>query len=405
MLTTLKNKKIVLGVSGGIAAYKACDLLRRLKCAGCQVRVVMTASVKAFVTPLTFQALSGCKVYEGLLNASIETGMGHIELARWADAILIAPLTANSMANLAAGQAKDLLSAVCLATQAPIVIAPAMNQKMWSNPIVQANLDTLLANGFMHLGVGDGEQACGEIGPGRMLEPELIVEKLAACFLSKALSGKHVVLTAGPTREYIDPVRFISNPSTGKMGYALAHAAQEAGATVTLISGPVSLAPLANVTTLCVETAAEMHEAVLSVVAASDIFIATAAVGDYCVAQPAGQKLEKTDNLTLQLVQTPDILKTVATLNKKPFCLGFAAQTHDVLALAKQKLQEKQLDMICVNDISQPNIGFASDENQLTIITKEKTQVLKRASKTQLAKQIVNVIKEAYYAKQTENTA
>lgn len=396
MLSVLNRKRVILGVTGGIAAYKACEIVRRLKELQAEVRVVMTVAAKAFVTPLTFQALSGNTVYSEFFAEDLESGMGHIELARWADAILIAPLTANSMANLAVGQAQDLLTAICLVTTAPIILAPAMNQQMWLKPVVQENLQTLTRRGFINLGVAAGGQACGEVGPGRLLEPADIIEKLAQCFLTQELAGKHVVITAGPTREYLDPVRFISSPSSGKMGYALAQAAMEAGAQVTLISGPVALqAPIA-VDMIKVESAADMHSAVFSVIKSCDIFIAAAAVSDYRVIHPAQQKLKKTSAFSLELVENPDIVAEVAALKDKPFCVGFAAQTHDVLTLGLEKLMQKNLDMICVNDVSQENMGFNSDDNAVTVLWNKGERAFERMSKLRLAKLLISLIRERY---------
>jgi len=396
VLAVLSKKRIILGVTGGIAAYKACDIVRRLKELQADVRVVMTPAATAFVTPLTFQALSGYPVASELFDGEAEFGMDHIALARWADIILIAPLTANSLANLANGQAVDLLTTLCLATQAPIVLASAMNQQMWLKSVVQENMKKLEKRGFINVGVGYGEQACGESGSGRLLEPLEILEKLAACFLTAELAGKHVVITAGPTRETIDPVRFISNPSSGKMGYALAQAAQEMGAQVTLISGPVTLPVPIGVEVIQVESAVDMHAAVFAVIRTAQLFIATAAVGDYRVMNPASQKLSKTATLQLELVANPDIVADVAALADKPFCVGFAAQTHDVLTLGLDKLIQKNLDMICVNDVSQLGIGFNSDDNAVTVLWQNGERRFDCMPKSRLAKELIKLIKERY---------
>lgn len=390
----LLNKQVVLGISGGIAAYKSAELVRRLKDAGAQVRVVMTRAAHEFITPLTLQALSGNPVHGDLLDPAAEAAMGHIELARWADLILIAPATADLMARLATGRGDDLLTTLVLATDASIALAPAMNQAMWRDPATQANLQTLLQRGFRVFGPAAGEQACGDVGPGRMLEPVELAMRCAECFELGLLSGRHVLINAGPTREAIDPVRYISNHSSGKMGFALAEAAAEAGARVTLVAGPVNLPTPPRVQRIDVTTAVEMLAACEQALPA-DLFIASAAVADYRPAQCAPGKLKKDttreDGMTLHLVRNPDILATLATHARRPaYCVGFAAETDDVLGYASDKLTRKNLDLIVANDVSQAGIGFNSDDNAVTLIDRSLTpQPLPQASKQKLARQII----------------
>lgn len=390
----LLNKQVVLGISGGIAAYKSAELVRRLKDAGAQVRVVMTRAAHEFITPLTLQALSGNPVHGDLLDPAAEAAMGHIELARWADLVLIAPATADLMARLATGRGDDLLTTLVLATDASIALAPAMNQAMWRDPATQANLQTLLQRGFRVFGPAAGEQACGDVGPGRMLEPVELAMRCAECFELGLLSGRHVLINAGPTREAIDPVRYISNHSSGKMGFALAEAAAEAGARVTLVAGPVNLPTPPRVQRIDVTTAVEMLAACEQALPA-DLFIASAAVADYRPAQCAPGKLKKDttreDGMTLHLVRNPDILATLATHARRPaYCVGFAAETDDVLGYASDKLTRKNLDLIVANDVSQAGIGFNSDDNAVTLIDRSLTpQPLPQASKQKLARQII----------------
>lgn len=393
----LLNKQIVLGISGGIAAYKSAELVRRLKDAGAHVRVVMTRAAHEFITPLTLQALSGNPVHGDLLDPAAEAAMGHIELARWADLVLIAPATADLMARLANGRGDDLLTTLVLATDAQIALAPAMNQAMWRDAATQDNLKLLLQRGMSVFGPAAGEQACGDVGPGRMLEPTDLANRCADCFERGALSGRHVLINAGPTREAIDPVRYISNHSSGKMGFALAEAAAEAGARVTLVAGPVNLPTPARVNRVDVISATEMLAACEAALPA-DVFIASAAVADYRPASAAPGKLKKDtssdDGMTLQLVRNPDILATLAHHAQRPeCCVGFAAETDDVLAYASDKLTRKNLDLIIANDVSQPGIGFNSDDNAVTLIDRELTsQPLALASKQKLARQIVAFI-------------
>lgn len=393
-MQSLFNKQVVLGVSGGIAAYKSAELIRRLRDAGAEVRVVMTNAAREFITPLTLQALSGHPVHGDLLDPEAEAAMGHIELARWADLVLIAPATADLMARLAQGRGDDLLTTLVLATDAPIAIAPAMNQAMWRDAATQHNLTQLLARGVKVFGPGDGGQACGDVGPGRMLEPTDIAARASECFERGLLSGRHVLINAGPTREAIDPVRYISNHSSGKMGFALAEAAAEAGARVTLVAGPVNLPTPARVQRIDVISAQDMLDACLAALPA-DIFIASAAVADYRPASAAEQKMKKDatneDGLTLTLVRNPDILATLADHSQRPVCcVGFAAETHDVLSYAADKLQRKKLDLIIANDVSQSGIGFNSDDNAVTLIDRQLERYsLPQASKQKLARQII----------------
>lgn len=394
----LVNKRILLGVTGGIAAYKSADLVRRLQDAGADVRVVMTKSACEFITPLTMQALSGHPVHTDLLDPEAEAAMGHIELARWADLVLIAPASANFMARLAHGHGSDLLSTVCLATGALIAIAPAMNQQMWADAATQRNLLMLQEKGVQVFGPASGSQACGDVGAGRMLEPMEIVQAAANVFEYDLLTGKHVVITAGPTREAIDPVRYITNKSSGKMGFAIAELAAEAGARVTLIAGPVNLPTPARVTRLDVTRAQDMYEACMDVVSQGcDIFIATAAVADYRPVVTADHKIKKsTEEVHLTLVKNPDIVAAVAEHDKRPFTVGFAAETRDVVEYATAKLTNKNLDMIATNDVSGQNVGFNSDNNALTVIWPGGHKVLPLASKRQIAKQLIELIAIRY---------
>jgi phosphopantothenoylcysteine decarboxylase/phosphopantothenate--cysteine ligase len=396
----LSNRQILLGITGGIAAYKSAELVRRLKDHGADVRVVMTAAAMEFITPLTLQALSGNPVHTALLDPEAEAGMGHIELARWADLILVAPASADFMARLASGRGDDLLTTLCLATPAPIALAPAMNQGMWRDPATQANADTLRQRGVALFGPAAGEQACGDIGPGRMLEAEQLAELAAGLFNSRALDGISLSITAGPTREAIDPVRYISNHSSGKMGYALAEAAADAGARVTLISGPTQLPCPPRVTRVDVISADDMYQASMANMGSCDIFIACAAVADYRPAHIEEQKIKKQNtSMHIELVRNPDIVSAVASHAQRPFTVGFAAETQDVIHYAKGKLEKKNLDMIIANDVSDTRIGFNSDENSVTIIDPNGQQKLEQMGKRQLAKQLIDLI-AARYAEQ-----
>ena len=390
-MTSLANKQILLGVTGGIAAYKSADLVRRLQDAGAKVQVVMTPAAQEFITPLTLQALSGNPVHTQLLDPEAEAGMGHIQLARWADLVLIAPATADFIARLTQGMGNDLLTSICLATAAPIAIAPAMNQGMWRNEATQANLSILIKRKVHVFGPAEGGQACGDIGPGRMLEPLQLVDAAASLFAPGSLAGKKVVITAGPTREAIDPVRYLSNHSSGKMGYALAQAAAEAGAQTVLISGPTQLATPARVNRIDVISAEDMYAASLREAQDCDLFIAAAAVADYRPAQIASQKMKKgaDDTLTLTLVKNPDIVASVAALERKPFTVGFAAESENLLEYARAKLVRKNLDMVIANNISDSQIGFNSDDNAVTLIENSSITDISQRSKQQLARELI----------------
>ena len=394
-MSRLFNKHIIVAISGGIAAYKSAELVRLLKTAGAQVEVVMTRGAVEFITPLTLQALSGNPVHQHLLDPAAEAGMGHIQLARWADAVMVAPCTAQVLARLAQGQADDLLSTLCLATQAPVFLAPAMNQAMWADPATQANARLLTERGLTLLGPDVGEQACGDVGPGRMLEPTALVAELEQTFSSHAWQGRKLVITAGPTREAIDPVRYLSNHSSGKMGYALAQAAVEAGAQVHLISGPTALPIPMDLQCTQVQSAEDMLSACRTACEDADIFIASAAVSDYRPATVAEQKIKKSgadSGLSLELIQNPDILATIAADFPQLTCVGFAAETQQLVAHAQAKLKRKQVAMIVANDVSNPDIGFNSDANQVYLVTDKGAKELPLLPKTQLARQLINHI-------------
>ncbi|HLE93463.1 MAG TPA: bifunctional phosphopantothenoylcysteine decarboxylase/phosphopantothenate--cysteine ligase CoaBC [Sulfuricaulis sp.] len=393
---TLTNKRILLGLTGGIAAYKSADVVRRLREAGAEVRVIMTAGAAEFITPLTLQAVSGHPVHQHLLDTDAEAGMGHIELARWADAVLVAPASANFLARLAQGRADDLLSTVCLATEAPVAVAPAMNQQMWANSATQANLAILKKNGVKIFGPGEGSQACGEIGPGRMLEPAELVTMSSELFAIGALDGLTVVVTAGPTWEAIDPVRGLSNRSSGKMGYAVAEAAAEAGASVILVSGPTALPDPERVRIVRVTSAQEMYDAVHAHIASANIFIGVAAVADYRPVTTSGEKIKrKKATLTIELVRNPDILASVAALKPAPFTVGFAAETENVEQHAREKLENKNVDLVAANQVGS-GIGFESDENRLLLVEKNATLELPAQSKHKLARLLIQHIAERY---------
>ena len=418
LMNNLTNKRILLGVTGGIAAYKSAELVRRLREQGAEVRVVMTRGACEFITPLTMQALSGREVHTELLDHVAESGqgggMGHIELARWCDVVLVAPASANFIARLAHGLADDLLSTLCLATTAPLVIAPAMNQQMWGNIATQENIATLVQREIKIVGPAEGSQACGEIGPGRMLEPEQLMLEASQLFSTGLLADLKLVVTAGPTREAIDPVRYITNHSSGRMGYAVARAAAEAGANVTLVSGPVNIEPPHQVRHISVDTAEQMRDIVMSDIIESDIFVAAAAVADYRCADVAQQKIKKkAEDLSLLLQKNPDILAEVASLPRAPFTVGFAAETENLLDNARMKLQNKKLDMIAANQVGE-GLGFNVDENELQVFWQAvdqtqknqtgenqiiKHQTLERASKEKLARQLIKVIANRYYEK------
>lgn len=397
----LEGKKILLGVCGGIAAYKSAELTRRLIDQGAQVRIVMTASAKQFITPLTMQAVSGHVIYDDLLDPQAEAGMGHIELAKWADLILIAPATANAIARLRAGMADELLTTLCLASPSPIAIAPAMNQQMYLAAATQENLKVLKARGLHIWGPAQGLQACGDIGPGRLLEVPDLVQLCCEFFVpaDQSLAGVNVVITAGPTQEAIDPVRYISNHSSGKMGFSLAQAALSMGANVTVIAGPVQLTLPPNIKRIDVKSAIDMHQAALASIVDADIFIACAAVADYRAQQVHNEKMKKqsdTDSITLTLVKNPDIIADVAKAVNRPFCVGFAAETNDVEAYALGKLQRKNLDLIAANDVSISDQGFNSDNNALTVFSKKQRFDIALSSKKEVAIKLLKVISEQF---------
>jgi phosphopantothenoylcysteine decarboxylase/phosphopantothenate--cysteine ligase len=405
----MEGKRILLGVTGGIAAYKSADLVRRLMERGAEVQVVMTAGARQFVTPTTFQALSGKPVRTDLWDAAAEAAMGHIELARWADLIVVAPASADFLARLTHGLADDLLATVCLATTAPIAVAPAMNHMMWLNAATQANMATLNLRGIRVLGPGVGDQACGETGPGRMLEPLDIANRVDQILSHRrgALQGRRVLLTAGPTRECIDPVRFVSNRSSGKMGFAMAQALQEAGATVTLISGPVSLSTPPGVRRVDVESAEQMFEAVRRELPGTAIFVGTAAVADYRPMSCADQKIKKkTETLSVEMTRTTDILANVSQAATRPFVVGFAAETTAVEQHARSKLLSKNLDMIAANEVGHTK-AFDCDENALLVLWKDGKIELPSASKRELARALTALIAERYreYLKDGSQTA
>lgn len=394
MALFLTNKRVLLGVTGSIAAYKSAELVRRLREVGAEVRVTMTENAKRFITPLTMQAVSGYPIHEELFDVRAEAAMGHIELARWADIVLVAPATADFMARLANGNADDLLTTLCLATEATIALAPAMNQGMWKHTLTQKNLQVLEQKNIYILGPAEGSQACGDVGPGRMLEPEHIVAKVSELFATEKLAGLNVLVTAGPTHESIDPVRFISNGSSGKMGYALACAAREAGAKVTLVSGPVSLARPEQIELISVISAQEMYDAVMKNIKDYDIFLAVAAVSDYRCQTIAKQKIHK-DEMILQLVleRNPDIVSCVGQLSKKPFIVGFAAETEDVIERAEVKRKQKKMDMIIANHVSD---GMGGDENKVVVIGADEEISLPTTTKHKLARQLIAMIAKHY---------
>lgn len=397
-MQTLAGKKILLGISGGIAAYKCAELTRRLIERGAQVQVVMTKAAKEFITPLTMQAVSGRPVSDSLLDPAAEASMGHIELAKWADLVLLAPATADLIARMSAGMGNDLLTTLVLATDSPVAVSPAMNQQMYRNIATQENIATLARRGMHIWGPAAGEQACGDVGPGRMLEPMQLVGLCEQFFQPKLLAGKSVLITAGPTREAIDPVRYISNHSSGKMGFALANAAAQLGAKVTLVSGPVSLNTPAGVERINVASAQEMHDAVMAHAPNHEAFISCAAVADYRPENVASQKLKKTENndqMTINMVKNPDIVATVANMTEqRPFTVGFAAETNDVETYARGKLVKKNLDMICANDVSVEGQGFNSNDNAITLFWPEGEQALALESKEALSFRILEKMHE-----------
>ncbi|MDB2492223.1 bifunctional phosphopantothenoylcysteine decarboxylase/phosphopantothenate--cysteine ligase CoaBC [Gammaproteobacteria bacterium] len=393
-MLNFSNKNILLCVTGGIAAYKAAEIIRLFKKDGADVRVIMTESAKEFITPLTLQAVSGNEIHDSLLDLKAESAMGHIELAKWADIILIAPCTAESMAKIVHGRADDLMGAVILASKASIYIAPAMNTTMWLDKGTQANYQTLLSRGINFIGPDEGEQACGDIGPGRLVEPDKIINLIKSHLNKGPLSGKTLTITAGPTREQIDPVRYISNNSSGKMGYALAEAAVQEGAIVNLVSGPVVLAVDKSINLFKINSASEMLETVNSCMKSSDIFISCAAVADYKPSNYSDTKIKKEnlDNLEINLEKNHDILSEVAEQFSSAYIVGFAAETSNVNSNAKKKLDSKNLNMIISNDVSDTSIGFDSDENEVHVITGSETIFIKKDKKIRIAREILNII-------------
>ncbi len=396
-MTEIKGKRILLGLSGGIAAYKAAELTRLLVLAGAEVRVVMTAAACRFITPVTMQALSGNPVHTDLWDASVPNNMAHIELSRGCDAIVVAPASADFLAKLAQGLCDDLLSTLCLARECPLLVAPAMNLQMWGNPATQRNVTQLRADGAAILGPASGDQACGETGMGRMLEAEEIFEEIDASFQPKLLAGKRVLITAGPTFEPIDTVRGITNTSSGKMGYAVARAARDAGASVTLVSGPTALAAPRGLERIDVSSALQMHDAVMARVAKADVFIGVAAVADYRPKEAKPHKLKKgTGTVTLELQPNPDILATVAARKRPPFCVGFAAETENLEAYAAAKRKRKKVPLLAAN-LAQH--AFGADDNQLILFDDQGRHELPRAPKIVLARQLVAHIAKLAFKK------
>ena len=396
----MRGKHVLLGVTGGIAAYKSAELVRRLAERGAEVQVVMTPSAREFIGATTFQALSGRPVRDSLWDAAAEAAMGHIELARWADLVLVAPASADFLARLAQGRADDLLATLCLATSAPIVVAPAMNQQMWANVATQSNVATLAQRRIRIVGPGVGDQACGEVGPGRMLEPTEIADLIEPLLTGPGpFTGQRVLITAGPTRECLDPVRFISNRSSGKMGYAMAQAFRAAGADVVLVAGPVSLPTPAGVRCVCVESAEQMYAAVRQELPSIQLLVATAAVADYRPIEVAERKIKKkSETLSLEMTRTTDILASVAADPKRPFVVGFAAETDSVEQHAREKLLRKNLDMICANEVGAAK-AFDCEDNALLVLWRGGGRAeLARAPKRELATQLVALIATQYEA-------
>ena len=393
-MLNFSNTNILLGVTGGIAAYKSAEIIRLFKKEGASVRVVMTESAKEFITPLTLQAVSGNEIHDSLLDVNAESAMGHIELAKWADIILIAPCTAETIAKITHGRADDLMGALILASEAEVYIAPAMNMNMWLDASTQDNYKILEKRGITFIGPAQGEQACGDIGPGRLEEPEKIIEFITKLSNKGPLSGKTITITAGPTREQIDPVRFISNNSSGKMGYSIAEAAIKYGAQVNLVTGPVSLNADKSINLHKINSASEMLDEVIKCMKSSDIFIGCAAVSDYKPSDYSNKKIKKEDNssLDIELEKNEDILKYVSDNFSESYIVGFAAETSDVIENAKKKLLTKDLDMIISNDISDKSIGFDADENEVNVITKDETLLLKKDKKIRIARQILKII-------------
>lgn len=394
---SLTNKRVLLGVSAGIAAYKTPDLVRKLAELGAEVQVILTRNADQFVAPLALQAVSGHAVHSYAMTAESESGMGHIDLARWADVVLIAPATANVIARLCQGNADELLTTVCVATEAPIAVAPAMNQQMWQNQATAANMQTLKQRHIDILGPDSGEQACGEVGLGRMLQPADIAKQLGQTFQSGSLTGKNIMITAGPTWEALDPVRGITNHSSGTMGYALAQAAVEAGAKVTLVSGPTNLPAPERVSRIDVISALDMQAAVVSSIAQQDIFVGVAAVADYRPIDFNDQKIKKNaDEMTITMVKNPDILAEVAARDNPPFCVGFAAETNDLVDYARGKLERKKLNMIAANHVGGTETGFGTPDNAITLISQDAVVELPKQNKYALARALLAEIAKQF---------
>ncbi len=392
--------KVVVGVSGGIAAYKSAELIRRLREKELEVRVVMTRAAREFITPLTLQALSGYPVRHDLFDEAAEAAMGHIELARWADVVLVAPASADFIAKLAHGFANDLLSTLCLATAARVIAVPAMNRQMWASGATQENCSTVLRRGVLLLGPAEGDQACGEVGPGRMLDPAEIVSRLAQLTGGGPMADLSVLVTAGPTQEAIDPVRYVSNHSSGKMGYAIAQAAADAGALVTLVSGPTGLGVPSGARRMDVLSAEEMYRTVMALAPEQDIFIGAAAVADYRPDDVKTQKIKKTsEEMVLRLARNPDILAAVAALPHPPFTVGFAAETENLEQHAREKLEKKSLDLIAANQVNAPGIGFGSEDNALQLYWRGGSKELPRSPKPAIARELIQVVYDRYRAK------
>ncbi len=392
--------KVVVGVTGGIAAYKSAELIRRLREKELEVRVVMTRAAREFITPLTLQALSGYPVRHDLFDEAAEAAMGHIELARWADVVLVAPASADFIAKLAHGFANDLLSTLCLATAARVIAVPAMNRQMWASGATQENCSTVLRRGVLLLGPAEGDQACGEVGPGRMLDPVEIVSRLAQLTGGGPMADLSVLVTAGPTQEAIDPVRYVSNHSSGKMGYAIAQAAADAGALVTLVSGPTGLGVPSGARRMDVLSAEEMYRTVMALAPEQDIFIGAAAVADYRPDDVKTQKIKKTsEEMVLRLARNPDILAAVAALPHPPFTVGFAAETENLEQHAREKLEKKSLDLIAANQVNAPGIGFGSEDNALQLYWRGGSKELPRSPKPAIARELIQVVYDRYRAK------
>lgn len=396
-MKSLSNKRVLLGVSAGIAAYKTPDLVRKLGELGAEVQVILSKNADQFVTPLALQAVSGHAVHSYAMTAESESGMGHIDLARWADVVLIAPATANIIARICQGNADELLTTVCVATEAPIAIAPAMNQQMWQNAACEANMQTLADRGVHILGPDSGDQACGEVGLGRMLQPVDIAERVGNLFQTGTLTGKKIMITAGPTWEALDPVRGITNHSSGMMGYALAQAAIEAGADVTLVSGPTHIQQPDRANIIDTVSALDMHAAVMTNIEDQDIFIGVAAVADYRPVSSADEKIKKNANeMTITMVKNPDILADVANLKGRPFCVGFAAETNKVVEYARGKLERKKLDLIAANHVGGSETGFGTPDNAITLISKDSVIELPKQNKRALARSLMTEIAKSF---------